>query len=266
MKEQSHGSSKRAKISWTNHQRNLVYAFLQKTHTNIHSVPSLFRKKLQEAVASTGVPDRPWGNNAVYLERKKYTEWLNEPVPVRASETSEYAVPVKKHRPGMEQRIAIAVAAAQSDTLRQIKEMLVEHRSQVEKMIQSSRDSLMKYWDPDYSGLDESMASAVEGISESVKAQCRVRAKKILVVSNNERRLVPLEDKFRDIEFTFADTTNPRSYSGGGNYDAIICTRFIDHKTFDKLRARYPGIVHYANGSTREVERIIRHNVVGLNS
>jgi hypothetical protein len=266
MKEQSTANAKRVKISWTDHQRNLVYTFLQKTHTNIHSVPSLFRKKLQEAVLAVKVPDRPWGNNAVYLERKRYTEWLNSPVPVRASETSEFAVPVKKHRPGMEQRIAIAVATAQSETLRQIREMLAEHRQQVQEMIDTSHDSLMKYWNPEYSGLQRSITSAVNGISESVMAQCKVKAKRILVVSNNERRLVPLRDKFKDIEFTFAENYNPSGSNTAGIYDAIICTRFIDHSLYNSLRKRYPGIVHFANGSTSEVERMIRRDVVGLNS
>jgi hypothetical protein len=260
--------TKRDYVRWTEEQRVAVYLEMDKANTSPHSVPSLFRRKLVEAVTAAGVPPRPWGNIAIANERRHYTEWLSiiqsakaapPPVPVK------FTVPVKAHY-GLEARIATAVRQAQVETLSEVKAMLDEHAVRIETMLRQNHDSLMKYWNPEYIGFIDATKSAVDRISESVirnlpAPQEKTKAKKILVVSNNERRLIPLEDKFRDCEFTFVNGEQRKSVDNGGTFDMVICTRFVNHHNYDKLRKMYPGKVHYANGSTSEVERVIRINL-----
>lgn len=259
--------AKRVYVSWSAEQRLRVFQFMAEAKTSPHSVPSLFRRKLQEAVEATKVPSRPWGNNAVALERKRFSEWLERSYkPMPSPAPVKFAVPVKANR-GLEARVASAIRQAQSETLSQVREMLAEHRRAMQEMMVQSHDSLMKYWNPEYIGFEDSMKSAVDRISESVTAQLvssppeKQKSKKVLVVSNNERRLLPLEEKFEDCKFTFVNGENNRQVGSRGMYDIVICTRFVNHSTYDKLRELYPNKVHYANGSTSEVERVLRLHV-----
>jgi hypothetical protein len=257
--------TKRDYVRWSEEQRVAVYLQMQRSDTSPHSVPSLFRRKLVEAVTAAGVPPRPWGNIAIANERRYYAEWLEIVVAAAAVEKSKpvkYAVPVKADR-GLEARIASAIRLAQKETLGEIKALLDDHMVSVQAALRQNHDSLMKYWDPSYIGFQDATKSAVNRISESVMKNLSnpgetPSTRKVLVVSNNERRLQPLEDKFRDCAFTFVNGEKRASLDNGGQFDIVICTRFVNHHSYDKLRKMYPGKVHYANGSTSEVERVLR--------
>jgi hypothetical protein len=154
--------------------------------------------------------------------------------------------------------------------LASVKTLLGEHQIHLQLAFEELHNSLMSYWEPDqaaFLGKTENLSGsssvlAEEAIEKTNQKSGKTKAKRVLVVSNNERRLAPLRDQFKELDFTFAIGNNPKGPGLTGEYDAVLCTRFVSHSVSANLRRQYPGKVFYATGPGTSLERVIRENIV----
>lgn len=181
--------------------------------------------------------------------------------------------PVMNAIGNLEAAIKEVVAEERQKILSEVRELLTQHQNQTQETIAGLYGALMEYFEPSTPNKDKP-ASGASTLSEEaiVKTGRQVdatppqenkpKAKRVLVVSNNEKRLAHLRYTFKDVDFTFIESNNTRQISAKGNYDVVICTRFAGQSVHEMLRREYPGKVHYSQGPGRDTERLIREKVL----